>query len=70
MAKREAVIFRATITLRDGTVLRASDFGLKAFPIHLLNGTKKKRAKQGNLPNRAAGQAVGAACPRRFLTVK
>jgi hypothetical protein len=45
MAEREAVIFRATITLKDGTVLKASDYGIKAFPIHLSNDTKKKRPK-------------------------
>jgi hypothetical protein len=45
MAEREAVIFRTTITLKDGTVLKASDFGIKAFPIHLTNGTKKKQPK-------------------------
>jgi hypothetical protein len=45
MAKRHTVIFRATITLKDGTVLKASDYGIKAFPIHLSNGAKKKRSK-------------------------
>lgn len=45
MAKRQAVIFRATITLRDGTVLKASDYGLKGWPIHLTDGTKKKPPK-------------------------
>lgn len=46
MAKRPAVIFRATITLKDGTVLKASDYGLKAWPIHLTNGTNGKKPKK------------------------
>lgn len=41
----DQIIFRATITLADGTVLRARDFGLKAWPIRLSNG-KKKRPKR------------------------
>jgi hypothetical protein len=45
MAKHQAVIFRATITLKDGTVLKASDYGLKGWPIRLTNSTKKKRSK-------------------------
>lgn len=37
------VIFRATITLKDGTVLKAKDYGHKAWPIYLTNGTSKKK---------------------------
>ena len=42
----EQIIFRATITLADGTVLRASDYGKKAWPIRLSNGGKKKQPKR------------------------
>ena len=29
------IIFRATITLRDGRVIRAADYGKRAFPIRI-----------------------------------
>lgn len=45
MAKPRNIIFRATITLKDGRVLRARDYGKKAFPIRLNGGTHKKRPK-------------------------
>lgn len=45
MAKPLNVIFRATVTLKDGTVIRASNYGKKAFPIRLNGNGKKKRPK-------------------------
>ena len=32
------VIFRRTITTRDGKVIHASNYGLKAFPIRVKDG--------------------------------
>ena len=35
-AKRQrAVIFRATVRLRNGRILRARDYGLSGFPIRI-----------------------------------
>lgn len=44
MAKPRNIIFRATITLKNGRVLKASDYGKIAFPIRL-NGSTRKRPK-------------------------
>lgn len=33
MANKNGVIFRTSMTLKDGTKIYAKDYGLKAFPI-------------------------------------
>lgn len=49
-ASTSGVIFRSTITLPDGTVLRAQQYGLKAFPIRIGNADRKRRRRRKGKP--------------------